>query len=84
MAHVIMYSTRICPFCQLAEKLLAKKGITPEKILLDLHTERRQEMFERTQRKTVPQIFINDQHIGGYDDLYALEQSGKLDALLTA
>jgi glutaredoxin 3 len=84
MAKVIMYSTQVCPYCQLAEKLLATKGLTPEKILVDLHPERRQEMMARTNRKTVPQIFINDHHIGGYDDLYALEQSGKLDELLTA
>lgn len=84
MVNVIMYSTQVCPFCQLAEKLLIRKGVTPEKILLDLHPERRQEMIERSGKRTVPQIFINGQHIGGYDDLYKLEQNGKLDSLLTA
>lgn len=84
MATVIMYSTQVCPFCQRAEQLLKTKGVTVHKILVDADPARRQEMIDKTGRRTVPQIFINDQHIGGYDNLYELDQQGKLDPLLTA
>jgi len=83
MAHIIMYSTGICPYCIRAERLLNQKGISDiEKIRVDLDPSRRDEMIEKTQRRTVPQIFIDGLHIGGFDDLAALDHAGKLDPLL--
>jgi len=79
-----MYSTRICPYCVMAEKLLAKKGIAVEKILLDNEPGLRKEMVERTGRTTVPQIFIGERHVGGYTDLAALDLKGELESLLRA
>lgn len=78
-----MYSTAICPFCINAERLLLRKGVTAiEKIRVDLEPERRLEMVERTRRRTVPQIFIGDTHIGGFDDLVKLDRAGELDRML--
>ena len=77
-----MYSTRVCPYCRLAEALLARKGVAVEKILVDDDPVRRNEMIQRTGRKTVPQIFIGARHVGGYTDLAELEHRGELDALL--
>jgi glutaredoxin 3 len=78
-----MYSTAVCPYCIRAEQLLQRKGVTSiEKIRVDLQPELRQAMMEKTGRRTVPQIYINDQHIGGYDDLAALDHAGKLAPLL--
>lgn len=78
-----MYSTAVCPYCIRAEQLLQRKGVTEiEKIRIDLQPELRTAMVEQTGRRTVPQIFINEQHIGGYDDLAALDQAGLLNALL--
>ena len=83
MPSVLMYSTRVCPYCVMAEKLLLKKGVTQlEKILIDLDPAQRETMMTRTGRRTVPQIYIGDHHVGGYDDLPALERAGKLDGLL--
>lgn len=80
-----MYSTAVCPFCVMAENLLKKKGISNiEKIRVDLDPERRAEMMQKTGRRTVPQIYIGDTHVGGFDDLSALEHAGKLDRLLAA
>lgn len=79
---VIMYSTAVCPFCVMADRLLTSKGVEIEKIRVDQFPERRQEMMARTGRRTVPQIYIGETHVGGYDDLYALEKAGKLDLLL--
>jgi glutaredoxin 3 len=80
-----MYSTGVCPYCQMAEKLLQAKGVTGiDKIRVDLEPERRVEMMERTGRRTVPQIYIGETHVGGYDDLAALDRAGRLDALLQA
>ena len=79
-----MYATAACPFCQSAERLLVAKGATLEKIRVDLEPERRAEMTRRSGRRTVPQIWIGARHIGGCDDLYALERAGKLDPLLQA
>ena len=87
MARILMYSTRVCPYCIRAEQLLAKKGIAPdqiEKIRVDDHPEQRAEMMRITGRRTVPQIFIGDRHIGGFDDLAALDAGGELDPLLRA
>jgi glutaredoxin 3 len=66
----------------MAERLLAKKGVVPDKIFVDDHPEQREEMMRITQRKTVPQIYVGDTHVGGYTDLAALDQSGELDKLL--
>ena len=83
MAKVTMYSTGVCPYCQMAERLLTTKGVAAiEKIRIDLEPQRRGEMMEKTGRRTVPQIYIGDTHVGGYDDLAALERAGKLDELL--
>ena len=83
-AVVAMYTTGSCPYCQMAERLLVAKGVAIEKIRVDLEPGRRQEMMERTGRRTVPQIYVGDTHVGGFDDLAALDRAGKLDALLRA
>lgn len=83
MARVLMYSTQVCPYCRMAEKLLANKGVTEiEKILIDADPAKREEMMSRTGRRTVPQIYIDETHVGGYDDLSALDRAGGLDPLL--
>jgi len=85
MAKVVMYSTGVCPFCIMAERLLKSKGVAQiEKIRVDLQPERRDEMIERTGRRTVPQIYVGERHVGGYDDLAALDRAGGLDPLLSA
>jgi glutaredoxin 3 len=84
-AHVMMYSTAVCPYCVRAEALLKARGVlTIEKVLIDLEPARRDEMVARTGRRTVPQIFIGETHIGGFDDLSALDRDGKLTPLLAA
>lgn len=83
MATIIMYSTEVCPYCIRAEQLLKRRGVTEiEKIRIDLHSEMRVAMVEKTGRRTVPQIFIDGRHVGGYDDLAALDQAGELNVLL--
>ncbi len=82
MATVRMYSTGVCPYCVMAERLLVSKGVAIEKVRIDLDPEKRGEMMQLTGRRTVPQIYIGDTHVGGYDDLAALDQAGKLDELL--
>jgi glutaredoxin 3 len=82
MLTVTMYATGYCPYCSMAERLLLEKGVRLDKIRVDLDPERHREMVARTRRRTVPQIYIGEQHIGGCDELYALEREGKLDALL--
>jgi glutaredoxin 3 len=80
---VLMYLTATCPFCQSAERLLAEKGVRDiERVRVDLQPARRGEMVEKSGRRTVPQIWIGERHIGGCDDLYSLEREGKLDPLL--
>ena len=80
-----MYSTGVCPFCQMAERLLVAKGVRDiDKIRVDLEPQRRAEMMEKTGRRTVPQIYIGDTHVGGYEELAALDHAGKLDAMLRA
>ena len=81
-ARVLMYCTAACPFCQSAERLLVEKGAAIEKVRVDTHPERRAEMMQKSGRRTVPQIWIGERHIGGCDDLYALDREGKLDPLL--
>lgn len=83
-ARVLMYCTASCPFCRSAERLLADKGAAIEKIRVDLDPARRVEMMQRSGRRTVPQIWIGARHIGGCDDLHALDAEGKLDPLLEA
>jgi len=81
--HVQMYCTASCPFCHAAERLLAAKGVREvERVRVDLEPGRRAEMQQRSGRRTVPQIWIGALHVGGCDDLYALEESGELDQLL--
>ena len=85
MAKVVMYATGVCPFCLMAERLLKAKGVAEiEKVRVDLEPARRQEMMDRTGRRTVPQIYVGDRHVGGYDDLSALDRAGGLDPLLAA
>lgn len=79
---VIVYSTAVCPYCVRAERLLEAKGVAVQKIRVDLDPEERIKMMERTGRRTVPQIYVGDTHVGGFDDMYALDQAGKLDPLL--
>ncbi|MFT6067643.1 MAG: glutaredoxin 3 [Methylophilaceae bacterium] len=83
MADITMYTTGYCPFCNNAERLLESKGVTDiNKIRVDDSPELMVAMMEKTGRRTVPQIYINKQHIGGFDDLRALDLAGELDSLL--
>jgi glutaredoxin 3 len=85
VAKVLMYATGVCPYCVMAERLLKSKGVSQiEKVRVDLEPARREEMTQRTGRRTVPQIYVGDRHIGGYDDLAALDQAGGLAPLLAA
>ena len=82
---VTMYTTAMCPYCIQAERLLASKGVRDiTKIRVDLDPARRVEMMQRTGRRTVPQIYVGERHVGGYDDLAALDRAGGLDPLLAA
>jgi glutaredoxin 3 len=84
MVPVEIYTTRWCPYCRMAKALLTRKSVAFAEIDLSHHRERRSEMIQRARgRTTVPQIFIGPVHVGGSDDLHALERSGKLDALLS-
>lgn len=82
MANIIIYSSDHCPYCDTAKQLLTQKGATYTEIRVDLDPDKKTEMINRTGRRTVPQIFINDQHVGGCDDLMKLASSGQLDKLL--
>ncbi len=85
MANVVMYTTQICPYCVRAKQLLQRKGVAYTEINLSTEPASvREALMEKTNLRTVPQIFINDQFIGGSDDLYALERQGTLDTLLQA
>ncbi|NMM26609.1 MAG: glutaredoxin 3 [Glaciimonas sp.] len=82
-AHVLMYSTGVCPYCVMAERLLKAKGVDEiEKVRIDLDPQQRDTMMQKTGRRTVPQIYIDDTYVGGFDDLSALDHAGGLDALL--
>lgn len=82
--RVLMYSTAVCPYCVRAEQLLRARGVAEiVKVRVDLDSEQRDEMIARTDRRTVPQIFIGDTHVGGCDDLIALDKAGKLVPLLS-
>ena len=82
MANVIIYSTKVCPYCVRAKQLLDSKGVSYNEILIDNDMEQMKKMIELSGRRTVPQIFINDQSIGGFDDMAALDRKGELDKLL--
>jgi len=82
MAKVRIYMTRTCGYCRMALNLLEKRGVEPEKILVDAQPELRKKMIEISGRYTVPQIFIGDYHVGGYDDLVDLDMDGELKKLL--
>ena len=85
MPTITMYSTGVCPFCLMAERLLRERGVTEiDKVRVDLSPDRRAEMTQRTGRRTVPQIFIGEEHIGGFDELAALDHAGKLAPLLAS
>jgi glutaredoxin 3 len=85
MAPITMYSTEVCPFCVRAERLLRAKGVAEiAKVRIDLEPALRIEMVRKTGRRTVPQIYIGDMHVGGYDDLVALDRAGQLEPLLSA
>jgi len=82
-APVLMYTTAVCPYCIRAKRLLAERGVTDiEEVRVDLDPARRDEMMQKTKRRTVPQIYIGETHVGGCDDLYALDAAGELKALL--
>ena len=84
MSTVSMYATGICPFCMMAERLLRAKGVSQiTKIRVDLEPEKRHEMVQKTGRRTVPQIYIDGHHVGGYEELVVLEHAGKLGELLS-
>jgi glutaredoxin 3 len=85
MAKVTMYTTAVCPYCVRAKQILTAKGVTQiEEIRVDQQPDQRMKMMELTQRRTVPQIFIGDKHVGGCDDLEALVRAGDLEAMLAA
>lgn len=84
MMKVVMYSSGFCPYCIRAERMLRARGVAEiEKIRIDLNPARRAEMIEKTGRRTVPQIYIGDTHVGGYDDLAQLDRNDGLTRLLT-
>jgi glutaredoxin 3 len=84
-APIMMYSTAVCPYCVRAERLLRARGVADiAKVRVDLEPARRQEMMQKTGRRTVPQIYIGETHVGGYDDLVALDRAGQLEMLLGA
>lgn len=83
MAHIEMYSTRVCPYCVAAKNLLKSRGLEWDEILIDADPAERERMLERSEgRRSVPQIFVNGHHVGGYDDLVAADRSGELAGLL--
>ena len=82
MIEIVIYTTGYCPYCTHAKNLLARKNLPYHEINIEKDDKIREEMVQKSQRKTVPQIFINSHHIGGYDDLKAFDDSGKLDALI--
>ncbi len=83
MKPVTVYSTRICPYCVRAKALLDSKHVPYTEVLVDVDLDRRTEMMQKSGQRTVPQIFVGETHVGGCDELYALDRQGKLDTLLT-
>ncbi len=84
MEKIIIYTASLCPYCTMAKKLFDKKGVTYSEINVDSEPGLRQKMILQTRRRTVPQIFIGDRHIGGFDELHALERKNELDPLLSS
>ena len=84
MPEILIYSSTICPYCIMAKRLLDKKGATYTEINVDREPGQREIMMQRTKRRTVPQMYIGDYHVGGFDDLHHLDQQHKLDDLLKA
>ena len=84
MSHVTIYTTQHCPYCVSAKRLLSSKGITPDEIDVEQSPRHLAEMMQRSQRRTVPQIFVGKVHVGGFDDLARLDRKGQLEALLHA
>ncbi len=82
MADVIVYSSAHCPYCVMAKQLLERKGVAFKEIRVDLEPAKREEMMQKSKQRTVPQIFINDQAVGGYTDLLAIDRAKKLDQML--
>ena len=82
MSEIIIYTGRLCPYCTMAKRLLDRKGAAYTEINVDSKPELRQELMHRTRRRTIPQIFIGERHIGGFDDLQALDMQKELDPLL--
>lgn len=82
--EIVIYQTSLCGYCSAAKRLLDGKGVEYQAIAVDQNPEKRQEMIDKSGRQTVPQIFIGEHHVGGFDDLYELESDGKLDALLSS
>jgi len=82
MNKVIIYSSAHCPYCSMAKQLLDRKGVSYDEIRVDQHPEKRAEMMQKSQRRTVPQIFINGKAMGGYTDLVEIDRAGQLDDLL--
>jgi glutaredoxin 3 len=82
MKSVRMYTTGTCPFCVMAKRLLSQKGVAVEEVRVDSDAAQREEMMRSTGRRTVPQIFVGETHVGGFDDLSAMDHAGKLDSLL--
>ena len=84
MPKILIYTANLCPYCTMAKRLFDTKGVSYEEINVDTDFKLRQEMMQKTKRRTVPQIYIGDLHVGGFDDLYALETANKLDELLNS
>lgn len=84
MSKILVYTANLCPYCTMAKRLLDKKGASYTEINVDSNPGLREEMMQKSKRRTVPQIFIGDYHVGGFDDLYALDRENKLTGLLTA
>lgn len=84
MPEILIYTTNICPYCMMAKRLLDKKGVHYTEINVEAKPGLREEMMAKTNRRTVPQIYIGDYHVGGFDELYTLDQQKRLDDLLTA
>jgi glutaredoxin 3 len=82
MPKITVYATSWCPYCAMARRLFEEKGVSWEEIDVEAEPARRSEMMQRSGRRTVPQIWIGERHVGGYDDLEALDRAGRLDALL--
>lgn len=83
MPEIVIYTSSICPYCIMAKRLLDRKGLKYREINVDNEPDAREEMMAKTKRRTVPQIYIGDFHVGGFDELYALERDKKLDDLLS-